>query len=126
LARVAIVFATTGLFVLVATPLAFFFAPAVGAPSAAAINWSIARHAGGSLLLGIDQCRERRPGLSLCDVPDSSNSGSATYRVQLDGRCYRARKVTTDSNEEGPYLPRVVNECVALRDQLRPLDRLVD
>ena len=57
-------------------------------------------------------------------IPDDQYSGLAVYRVTFDGRCWNARK--TISNEEGTPLRRQSAGCVKLREQLRPIQRLLD
>jgi len=100
--------------------LAFLFLPAIGPVSGDALSYSVTRKLGGSVTLGVSPCRDRGDVL-ICEVPDASNSGSATYRVRRDGRCWKALKVRP--GEEVP-LPKRSSGCVRFRDQLRLFDRL--
>jgi hypothetical protein len=106
----------------------YLWAPAVGTPSRAALSYSLAMVSGGSTL-GVDEtdCRERSEGILECWTADSHGSGSARYRVTMDGeRCWRATKLTPDANEEPPALQRSPTGCVKLHDQARLLHRLLD
>jgi hypothetical protein len=105
---------------------AYLWLPAVGAVSPKALDYSVAREAGGTPLLGTEPCR-RRPGRAWrCSVYDTSGSGRAAYRVEMTGsRCWQARKDEGSSGEEQP-LPRSVSGCVGIRDQLRIVERLLD
>ncbi len=109
------------LLVLALPVLAFSFLPAVGSPSAQALNYSVTREVDGSVTLGVSAC-DRGQDVWVCEVYDESNSGSATYRVRLDGSCWTAVK-TGGFGEEVP-LPQRASGCVRFRDQLRLFDRI--
>jgi hypothetical protein len=101
---------------------AFLWLPAVGDPSAKALQYSVAREVGGNLLLEGDACRKAGPSRWRCGVLDEQGSVTIDYRVALDGRCWQA--VKRSSGEEGPPLARRASECVRWRDQLRLYQRL--
>ena len=126
LGRAVLTFTAAGTASLVLLLAAFLFLPAIGAPSDEALAYSLTQEAGGSVLLGVSGCQERPAGVQICNVSDTSNSGSGRYRVRMDGgRCYHARKTSPDSWEEGgPHLKREVNGCVRWRDQVRIMDRI--
>jgi hypothetical protein len=105
---------------------AFMWLPAIGSPSEDALQYSLSRRAGGGVLMAtIYGCERRAPELQICEVPDANGSGSATYRVRLDGRCWDAHKISPNHREEGPpFLARRVSGCVEFRDQVRLFDRI--
>jgi hypothetical protein len=123
------VLATTAVasFLLVIGALAYFFLPAIGTPSARALQYSLASEVGGDTDLGdVWKCKRRQGTLWVCDVGDSQGSGAATYRLRTeDRRCWQARKLTPDSQEEGPALERRSSACVKLHDQVRLLERFL-
>ena len=121
LARVSMVFLGAALLAVAAC----LWLPA-GAVSPKALDYSVAREAGGTPLLGTEPCR-RRPGRAWrCSVYDTSGSGRAAYRVEMTGsRCWQARKDEGSSGEEQP-LPKSVSGCVGVGDQLRIVERLLD
>jgi hypothetical protein len=108
-----------GLCVLLIPALDFLYLT-VGPVSGSALNYSVTRQVGGSVALGVPECRDRQ-GVWVCEVPDASNSGSATYRVRRDGRCWTALRIR--SGAEFP-LPRRASGCLSFRDQLRLFDRI--
>ena len=62
--------------------------------------------------LGYDEC-ERGPRKWICDVLDSSGSGSARYAVVVDeGSCWRARRMDRGGYEG--VMPRTAEGCVHL------------
>jgi len=98
----------------------------VGSVSPKALDYSVARESGGSLLFGTVPCRKRSSREWHCLVSDSSGSGEAAYRVEMTGsRCWKARTDKAFSGEGKP-LPRSVSGCVGVRDQLRIVERLLD
>jgi hypothetical protein len=108
-----------GLCVLLIPALDFLYLT-FGPISGEALNYSVTRQVGGSVALGVPECRDRQD-VWVCEVPDASNSGSATYRVRRDGRCWTAQKLAAD--EEIPLPPRA-SGCLSFRDQLRLFDRI--
>ena len=125
--RAVLGFTAAGIASLVLLAVSFLWLPAIGSPSSRALQYSLTRNAGGSLLLGggLYDCRRRPSAVWICEVPDISNSGTARYRVLMHGRrCWHARKVSPDKWEEGPPLERHVSGCVKWRDQVRLMDRV--
>jgi hypothetical protein len=104
---------------------ALIWLPAIGSPSDDSVRYSLMRRAGGSMLTGdLFECQPRSAAVRVCDVPDIQNSGVATYRVLMEGRCWRARKVSPDAREEQiPPMKRRVSGCVEFRDQVRLFER---
>jgi hypothetical protein len=125
LGRAVLTFTAAGTASLLLLFAAFLFLPAIGTPSDEALAYSLTRNADGSVL-GVSGCQERPAGVQICNVSDTSNSGSGRYRVRMDGRrCYHARKTSPDSWEESrPHLKREVSGCVQWRDQVRVMDRI--
>jgi hypothetical protein len=125
LGRAVLAFTGATTLSLVLLILAFFLLPAIGSPSGDALQYSLTRNAGGSLLFsGVYDCEQRSPSIRVCDVSDAHSSDKGRYRVRMDGRrCYHARKISPDAWEEGPpYLEHRVSGCVKWRDQLRLMD----
>jgi membrane protein implicated in regulation of membrane protease activity len=106
---------------------AWLWLPAIGSPSGDAVRYSITREVGGSTsAVGLHTCETRTSGLLVCEVADVSSSGFARYRVRLDGRCWRARKVSPDHWEEQiKPMKRRASGCVEFRDQLRFYERAI-
>ena len=103
--------------------LAFLFLPALGDFSPRALNYSVTKKAGGSVLAGpISPCRKARKRVFRCSVSDSGGSGGATYVVTVDGHCWKARRVGAGGFEGD--LARRIEGCVKWRDQLRLADRI--
>lgn len=127
LSRWARAFVLVGVVGIGATAI-YAWAPAVGTPSKGALSYSLATVSGGNTLLAsADDCRQRTDRIWDCWTADSHGSGSARYRLTMDGkRCWRATKLTPDSNEEPPPLDRSPTGCVKLHDQARLLHRLLD
>jgi hypothetical protein len=127
LGRAVLTFTAAGSVSLALLVAAFFLLPAIGSPSGDALQYSLTRNAGGSLVLGgVYDCERRSSAIQVCDISDAHNSGKGRYRVRMDGRrCYHARKFSPDAWEEGPpHLEHRVSGCVKWRDQLRLMDRL--
>ena len=127
LAKLMLVATAAGAVILVLGTAAYVYSPAIGTPSAKALNYSLGTEVGGAPLLGdVYKCKPRGERLWQCDVADSQGSGSATYRLRIEGRlCWHAWKLTPDSREEGEPLKRRANACVKLHDQVRLLTRLL-
>ena len=126
LARGVLIVAAVGALGIAALPAAFFWLPAIGGPSNDALQYSVAREVGGGLLVNIFECQDRSASVRICEVSDASGSGSARYRVQMEGRrCWHALKITPNTYEESrPYLDRRATGCVGFRDQIRFFDRI--
>ena len=125
LAKGVLIASAAGAVILVLGGAAYLYSPAVGRPSAKALNYSLGSEVRGQTLFG--RCKRRGERLWRCDVGDSQGSGSATYRLRMDSRsCWHAWKLTPDSQEEGPPLKRQANACVKLHDQVRLFTRLLD
>jgi hypothetical protein len=119
-------FGATGTVLIVAALAGLFFLPAIGEPSAKAAHYSLTREVGGTLFEGVYSCSERGADVWRCEVADAHGSGSATFRVSMDGRrCWRATKLTPDAFEEGPPLDDHPKGCVSLRDQVRLYHRML-
>jgi hypothetical protein len=99
---------------------AFVYLPAVGSYSRQALNYSVSKRVGGSVI-GVGPCRKQARHRFRCQVADSEGSGGATYQVTVDGRCWKAR-MAHDYGHEGK-LERRANGCLKWRDQLRLFDR---
>ena len=111
LGRTVLTFTAAGTASLVLLLAAFLFLPAIGAPSDEALAYSLTQEAGGSVLLGVSGCQERPAGVQICNVSDTSNSGSGRYRVRMDGgRCYHARKTSPDRLGGGRPPPQARGE----------------
>ena len=122
LGRAVLTVTAAGTLSLIALAAAFLWLPAIGSPSEDALQYSLTRKAGGSLLsAGVYHCEQGPKPVRLCDVSDAHSSDKGRYRVRMDGsRCWHARKVSPNSWEEGPpYLKRRVSGCVKWRDQVR-------
>jgi hypothetical protein len=127
LGRAVLTFTAAGAAAVILLVTAFLWLPAIGAPSDDALQYSLTRNAGGSLILGAAGDCELRPSrVGICEVSDAHSSGSGRYRVRLEGRrCYDARKVSPNRWEEGPpYLKERVIGCVKWRDQVRLMNQL--
>jgi membrane protein implicated in regulation of membrane protease activity len=128
LARAVLIFTFGTSALLAAFAAALLWLPAIGSPSDDALHYSLSRRAGGGVLMASAyECERRTSDVRVCVVSDANGSGSGTYRVDLDGRCWQARKVTPNHYEEGPpYLKRRVSGCVGFRDQVRLVERALD
>jgi hypothetical protein len=106
---------------------ALLWLPAIGSPSDDSLRYSLMRKAGGSMLMGdFYTCEKRQSGMRVCEVPDIQNSGFARYRVQTDGRCWHARKVSPDNwEDQSQPMKRHVSGCVQFRDQVRLFERVL-
>ena len=100
---------------------AFVFLPAVGSFSREALNYSVSKRVGGSVVVGVDPCRRQARDRFRCEVADKSGSGGASYLVTVNGRCWKARRLGR-ARFEGE-LARRKSGCVKWRDQLRLFDR---
>ena len=105
----------------VAGALAFLYLPAIGSFSPKALNYSVTKKAGGSVLTTTSPCRRARKRVYRCSVSDSGGSGGATYVVTLVGRCWKAHR---DGGGFEGQLKRHAKGCVRWRDQLRLVDRI--
>jgi hypothetical protein len=125
LGRGVLTFTAVGAVALATLAAAFLWLPAVGSPSGGALQHSVTRHVGGSLLFSdIFDCHARSSSISRCDISDASGSGVATYRVRTEGRCWEAVKVSSHTQEEGrPFLKQRDSGCVRWRDQVRLITR---
>ena len=114
-----------GIVLLVAAGVAaVLWMPAVGEVSADALSFSVTREADSSSSLDVNECRRERGRVWECLVLDPHTSGSVAYRVELHGRrCWSARRVSPFAHGSGE-LPRRMEACVELRDQLRLSERL--
>jgi len=110
---------------MLALVVAYFTLPAVGTPSGAALNLSLTNGAESMVLLDDLYPCERRGGSNFtCEIYDTRGSGLILYSVSLDERCWRARLLAS-AYETGPMMPRRVEGCVSLRDQMRRLERFL-
>ena len=74
LGRAVLTFTAVGAGSLVLLVAAFLWLPAVGSPSGDALQYSLTRNAGGSLLLGgTYECEEQASGTQICKVQEASN-----------------------------------------------------
>ncbi|MFN2615877.1 MAG: hypothetical protein ABR581_02000 [Thermoleophilaceae bacterium] len=114
-------------FLLVAGIAALLFAPAVGDVSGRALNQSVSHKLDSTPALTEESCRRTGPRHFGCFVFDRGASNGVVYRVELTGkRCWSARKVSPSKYEEGQPLRRRAKGCVSLRDQVRPVDRILE
>jgi hypothetical protein len=101
----------------VAAGAAYLFAPVpVGATT---LRGSVERETDSAGLAG--ECRHLDGPRWRCDVADTQGSGSATYAVEVDGRCWQARRSSPDHYTEGPMPARAAG-CTRLRDAISLLD----
>jgi hypothetical protein len=112
--------------ILVLAVLAYAFLPAVGDVSGKALDASVTREVGGSKWSDLNYpCRHRGEHAWTCEVSERQGSGAVSYRVTMPGsRCWRATKLSS-GGEEGPPLEKRPTGCVKLRDQIRPIQRVV-
>ncbi len=103
----ATVFAALGLCVVV-----YLFMPVPASTNS--LHQSLERETGSAALVGACS-RTTEPDVWACRVSDDSGSGTATYEVTLDGRCWNATLSASDS--EGP-MPKRASGCTRLRDRL--------
>jgi hypothetical protein len=96
---------------------AFFLLPAIGSPGPKALSYSVTRKVGGDLTFSTP-CHRRADGLSDCLVTLSASGDGALYRVELHGRCWKARRIQGG----GQRLARRATGCIQWRDQLRLMD----
>lgn len=127
--RLLLRIALTLLVLCVGAALAFLYLPAVGSVSPRALNYSVTKKAGGSVIASVGPCRrsgerDKRGGERVyrCSVSDSGGSGGATYVVKVDGRCWKARRLGKGGFDG--ELRRRADGCVRWRDQLRLFDRI--
>lgn len=99
--------------VLVAVGLAVLFAPAMGDVDADALHDSVVAEVDGTSLFS--RCREKGGDGWECGAYDSRASGAILYTVDVDGRCWTARRTTSSSVSE---LPKSADGCVMWHDQL--------
>jgi hypothetical protein len=100
---------------------AFLYLPAIGSFSRKALNYSVTKKVGGSVIARVEPCAKQAKHRFRCPVSDKSGSGGADYVVTLNGRCWKARRLGR-ANFEGE-LARRKSGCVKWRDQLRVFDR---
>lgn len=104
----------------------YLFVPSVGEVSNEAIAHSAAREAGADAGKGPKSCKPS-PGEGKrrrCVVRAESGRGRASYVLVFEGdRCWEARRAGA-RGKGGASLPRRLDGCVALRDQLRLDTRL--
>jgi hypothetical protein len=102
--------------VAVAVVVIVLVAPSVGEVSGGALSHSVARHLDGSSVL---PCGSRDANMWDCAIETDGGSAGEPWRVRLDGRCW-------DASPGGPREVSPTRQgCVGLRDQLRPVDRLL-
>jgi len=102
---------------------ALLWLPAIGTPSGDALRHSLEGQTGGYSLGDLYGCERRAEGIRVCEVLDAGGSGSVSYRVRMDGRCWLAHKTSSEKYEEPPPLERRVSGCVEFRDQARLFER---
>ena len=103
--------------VLTAAAVAYLFAPVP--VSATSLHGSVERATGSAGLAG--GCLHRAGPHWHCDVADGQGSGQASYEVEVDGTCWRARRSSPNSYTETP-MPAGAQDCARLRDQISLLD----
>lgn len=114
--RVLMLFAVLAGLLATAT-LTYLFAPApVGTKS---LRGSLERETGSAGFTG--ECKRSAGADWRCDVADRQGSGTASYTVEVDGRCWRARRSSPDHYSEGPMPARAAG-CTRLRDAISLLD----
>jgi hypothetical protein len=108
----------------VAGAFALTVLPAIDEPSATALQFSVADEVDGEPGIVSHGCTSvRNRHVWRCEVWDSSDSGGADYRVEMDGRaCWRGRRLGPSGGEQ-PF-PGTVDGCVRLNDQTRLFYRL--
>lgn len=98
---------------LVSAALIYRFAPVpVGATS---LRVSLERETGSAGYSG--DCERSGDEGWRCDVADRQGSGSATYEVEVDGTCWKARRSSPEQRSEGP-MPARAEGCTRLRDRI--------
>lgn len=114
------------LVVVIALAGIYFFVPSVGDVSNEAIAHSAAREAGAESGENLKACKPS-PGEGKrrrCTVRPDSGSGMASYVLVFEGdRCWDARRAGA-RGKAGAALPRRLDGCVKLRDQIRLDTRL--
>ena len=103
--------------------LAYYLAPAPTL-SGTSLAHSLTRAADGDKLGALIPC-ERHDELWRCTIGHANGSDLADYRVDMhSSRCWRARLVLR--HDEIEPMPARLEGCVRLRDQVRPLNRLLN
>jgi len=102
---------------------AMLWLPAIGTPSGDALRHSLEGRTGGYGLGDLYGCEQRADGIHACEVLDSGGSSTVKYRVRMDGRCWHARKTSSETYEEPPRLERRLSGCVEFGDQVRLYER---
>jgi hypothetical protein len=110
------------LLVTVIAGAAYLYAPPIGAISADALQHSLAREVGGATDKHDQTCVNRTSDIWRCGVDDPSAGGAVVvYDLTRHGRrCWDATQVNPGQGR----LPANASACVALRDQVRPEQRL--
>jgi hypothetical protein len=82
--------------------------------TAKSLKNSLERESGSAGIGG--ECSRRGGERWRCDVTDGQGSGTASYKVTADGRCWRARRTSSSHFTETP-MPARPGGCTRLRDQ---------